>query len=308
MNPASGNDIILNIVNLSVGYEESPVVNDISLHVRRGEIVALAGKNGSGKTTLLRALSHRIESTGRIEFCGEDISDLTSEEIFCKGLVHIPEECQLFDRMSVEENLLMDTGQSDDRTVIAAKLEKVYDWFPRLAERRRQCAGSLSDEEQQICIMGRALMASPILLLVDEMRLGLAPAVVGQLVEILQTIRKTERISTLLVEQDIHPVLCAADRGYVLKAGKVIMKGTASRLIHHESTAKPCPEPLSSPSSINIDEVFDALSAIPADLQSITAAMDADQIASPLIDAPSDHSADVGTEESNTLPRFKTKD
>lgn len=238
MNPLSGTDIILNIGNLSAGYGELPVIRDINLYVRRAEIVAMVGNNGSGKTTLLRALSHLIKSEGRIEFCGEDISSSTSEAVFRKGLVHIPEGRQLFDRMSVEENLLMGAYKRNDKAAIAADLENVYERFPRLAERRRQLAGSMSGGEQQMCAMGRALMASPVLLLVDEMSLGLAPVVVDQLMEILQEIRKTEQVTILLVEQDIHLALDGADRGYVMEAGDMVMEGTASDLINNDDVRK----------------------------------------------------------------------
>lgn len=140
MSPHDSN-IILDVRNLSAGYGELPVIRDLNLHVKEAEIVALVGSNGAGKTTFLRALSHLIHSEGQIEFCGEDVSRSTSDYVFRRGLVHIPEGRQLFDRMSVEENLLMGAYRSKDKARTKADLEKVYVLFPRLAERRKQLAG-----------------------------------------------------------------------------------------------------------------------------------------------------------------------
>lgn len=238
MNASSGSDIILNVDNLSAGYGELPVIRNISLHVREAEIVAMVGSNGAGKTTLLRALSQLIKSEGRIEYRGEDVSGSTSDSVFRKGLVHIPEGRQLFDRMSVEENLLMGAYRRRDKAKIRDDLEKVYELFPRMAERRRQLAGSMSGGEQQMCAMARALMASPVLLLVDEMSLGLAPVVVDMLMETLHEIRKKEQVTVLLVEQDIHLALEGADRGYVMEAGDLVMEGPASSLINDDNVRK----------------------------------------------------------------------
>ncbi|MBN9047212.1 MAG: ABC transporter ATP-binding protein [Rhizobiales bacterium] len=230
--------IILDVRNLSAGYGELPVIRDINLHVREAEIVALVGSNGAGKTTFLRALSRLIRSEGRIEFRGEDVSGATADHVFRRGLVHIPEGRQLFDRMSVEENLLMGAYRSNDKARTKADLEKVYGLFPRLAERRRQFAGSMSGGEQQMCAMGRALMADPVLLLVDEMSLGLAPVVVDQLMAILHDIRKMEQVTVLLVEQDIHLALDGADRGYVMETGTFTLEGRARDLIDDERVQK----------------------------------------------------------------------
>ncbi|WP_105984312.1 MULTISPECIES: ABC transporter ATP-binding protein [unclassified Brucella] len=233
-----GSNIILDVRNLSAGYGELPVIRDLNLHVKEAEIVALVGSNGAGKTTFLRALSHLIHSEGQIEFCGEDVSRSTSDYVFRRGLVHIPEGRQLFDRMSVEENLLMGAYRSKDKARTKADLEKVYVLFPRLAERRKQLAGSMSGGEQQMCAMAQALMANPVLLLVDEMSLGLAPVVVDQLMTILHDIRKSEQVTVLLVEQDIHLALDGADRGYVMETGTFTLEGKAQDLIHDERVQK----------------------------------------------------------------------
>lgn len=237
MSPPRSNTI-LDVRNLSAGYGELPVIRDLNLHVREAEIVALVGSNGAGKTTFLRALSHLIRSQGQIEFRGEDVSRSTSDYVFQRGLVHIPEGRQLFDRMSVEENLLMGAYRSKDKARTKTDLEKVYVLFPRLAERRKQLAGSMSGGEQQMCAMGRALMADPVLLLVDEMSLGLAPVVVDQLMTILHDIRKSEQVTVLLVEQDVHLALGGADRGYVMETGSFTLEGKAHDLIHDERVQK----------------------------------------------------------------------
>lgn len=229
---------ILDVRGLSAGYGELPVIRDLNLHVDEAEIVALIGSNGAGKTTFLRALSHLIPSEGQIRFRGEDVSNSTADHVFRRGLVHIPEGRQLFDRMSVEENLLMGAYRSKDKARVKTDLEKVYAYFPRMAERRKQLAGSMSGGEQQMCAMGRALMADPVLLMVDEMSLGLAPVVVDQLMAILHDIRKSEQVTVLLVEQDIHLALDGADRGYVMETGEFTLEGKAQDLIHDERVQK----------------------------------------------------------------------
>lgn len=221
---------LLNVQGLSAGYGEMPVLREITLDVRRGEIVALVGSNGAGKTTLLRALSRMIASTGKIGFDGHDLLALTPDQAFGLGLVQVPEGRQLFDKMTVLENLMMGAYRRRGKTDIQATLEYVYELFPRLHERRTQRAGSMSGGEQQMCAMGRALMAKPKLLMVDEMSLGLAPVIVDQLLGVLSAIRK-QGVTVLLVEQDVFAALEVADRGYVMETGAVTQAGTAQALI-----------------------------------------------------------------------------
>ena len=221
---------LLNVQSLSAGYGEMPVLREITLDVRRGEIVALVGSNGAGKTTLLRALSRMIASTGKIEFDGHDLLALTPDQAFGLGLVQVPEGRQLFDKMTVLENLMMGAYRRRGKTDIKATLEYVYELFPRLHERRTQRAGSMSGGEQQMCAMGRALMAKPKLLMVDEMSMGLAPVIVDQLLGVLSAIRK-QGVTVLLVEQDVFAALEVADRGYVMETGAVTQAGTAQALI-----------------------------------------------------------------------------
>ena len=155
---------------------------------------------------------------------------MTSDRAFAAGLVQVPEGRQLFDRMSVQDNLLMGAFIRDDKVAIARDLDKMYTLFPRLAERRRQLAGSLSGGEQQMCAMARGLMAAPILLMIDEMSLGLAPVVVEQLMDALATIRG-DGVTILLVEQDVNLALSIADRGYVMETGRIVRSGSARKLM-----------------------------------------------------------------------------
>ncbi|HWE74024.1 MAG TPA: ABC transporter ATP-binding protein [Stellaceae bacterium] len=201
---------------------------DIGFEVAGGEIVALVGSNGAGKTTLLRAISRVIDAKGTINFAGHDLMKLTPEQVFALGLVQVPEGRQLFPRMSVEENLLMGAyrrGRSD----LAANFERVYDLFPILGKRRRQWAGNLSGGEQQMCAMGRALMADPKLLIVDEMSLGLAPVVVDHLLMVLAAFREIG-VTVLLVEQDVFAAFSVADRAYVLETGHIVHQGRVADL------------------------------------------------------------------------------
>ncbi len=224
------NDVLLRVERLTAGYGEAPVLQDIDIEVRRGELVALVGSNGAGKTSLLRCLSRLMPVQGRIVFDGVDVTEASADAVYRAGLVQLPEGRQLFDRMSVEDNLLMGANNRSDKAGIRTDLDRVYALFPRMAERRRQIAGSMSGGEQQMCAMGRALMARPKLLLVDEMSLGLAPVVVEQLMDILLQVR-ADGVTVLLVEQDIHLALEHADRGYVVENGRIVLADAADRLL-----------------------------------------------------------------------------
>ncbi|WP_296663218.1 ABC transporter ATP-binding protein [Paraburkholderia sp.] len=230
---ATGAMPLLHVTDLSAGYGEAPVLAGVSLDVHAGELVALVGSNGAGKTTLLRALSGLIPvGSGDIVFNGVSVAGSTSDQIFRAGLTQLPEGRQLFDQMTVEDNLLMGANLRNDRGAIATDLERMYAMFPRLKERRRQIAGTMSGGEQQMCAMARALMSSPRVLMVDEMSLGLAPVVVLQLMEILQQVR-TSGVTVLLIEQDVHLALEHADRGYVLETGRIVLEGPAGTLLNN---------------------------------------------------------------------------
>jgi branched-chain amino acid transport system ATP-binding protein len=220
---------VLEIRGLSAGYGQVPVLSDVALVINPGEIVTLVGSNGAGKTTLLRALSRVIQARGTLRFEGRDLTALAPEQVFGLGLVQVPEGRQLFDRMTVEDNLRMGTYRRRDGSRVSQDFDRVYELFPRLKERRLQIAGSLSGGEQQMCAIARALMASPRLLTVDEMSLGLAPVVVDQLLIVLTEIRK-QGITVLLVEQDVFAAFSVADRGYVMETGRIVREGTVTDL------------------------------------------------------------------------------
>lgn len=228
---------LLKVEHLNVGYGGMPVLRDVALEVHAAEMVALVGSNGAGKTTLLRALSRMLPSTGSIVMNGRELGGLTPDEAFGLGLVQVPEGRQLFDRMSVQDNLLMGCYRRRDKVVIARDLDKIYTLFPPLAERRHLPAGNMSGGEQQMCAIARALMAAPILMMVDEMSLGLAPVVVEQLMEVLTGIR-ADGVTVLLVEQDVHLALSYADRGYIMETGNIVREGPAKILLDDPNIQK----------------------------------------------------------------------
>jgi len=234
---ANKTDVMLSVRSVSGGYGGMPVLNEVSLEVYPAEIVALVGSNGAGKTTLLRALSRVLACTGEIILDGKNLVPMTSDQAFSVGLVQVPEGRQLFDRMTVQDNLLMGAFQRKDKAGVTRDLEKMYALFPKLSERRRQLAGSMSGGEQQMCAMARGLMAAPKLLMIDEMSLGLAPVIAEQLMEVLASIRN-DGVTVLLVEQDIHLALSGADRGYVMETGRIVHSGTAKDLIDDPQVRK----------------------------------------------------------------------
>lgn len=222
-------DTVLKIDGLTAGYGAAPVLFDVSLTVKKGEIVALVGSNGAGKTTLLRAVSRVLKAQGTLEFLGEDIKALPPETVFAKGLVQVPEGRQLFGRMTVEENLHMGAFRRKDKEGVKDSFDQVYTLFPKLKQRSNQLVGNMSGGEQQMCAMGRALMANPRLLVIDEMSLGLAPVIVDQLLDILVDVRK-QGVTVLLVEQDVFAAFSVADRAYVMETGHITREGPVSEL------------------------------------------------------------------------------
>jgi ABC-type branched-subunit amino acid transport system ATPase component len=228
---------LLEVRGLSTGYGETQVLWDISLDVMRGEVVALVGANGAGKSTLLTAISGLLPGwRGAIVFAGRDITHYKAERIVKLGLIQVPQGRRLFGGLTIEENLRLGayTKRAGSTGGIAADLERVYTLLPKLRERRRQLAGSLSGGEQQMCTIARGLMARPDLLLVDELSLGLAPNVVDDLLAALDDIHRQEQLSLLLVEQDVQIALERAHRGYVIESGHIVLHGLATDLLKSE--------------------------------------------------------------------------
>lgn len=225
-------DVLFEIKDLEVSYGSIAAIKGISLEVRKGEIVAILGANGAGKTTTMRTISQLLKAkSGSIKFKGQELTKMPAHKIVKLGVSHSPEGRRVFGILTVEENLMLGafTQSKVDREV----LNWVYELFPRLEERRKQLAGTLSGGEQQMLAIGRALMCKPELLLLDEPSLGIAPILVK---EIFKEIKKiaTSGVTVLLVEQNAKAALKLADRGYVLDVGKIALSGTAEELLASE--------------------------------------------------------------------------
>lgn len=220
----------LRVSGLQAGYGDVQVLWDVSLAVEPGELVCLIGSNGAGKTTMMRCISGLLPAAaGDIAVDGQAINQAAPADFVRAGVAHVPEGRRLFSAMSVRDNLLMGAYLRQDKDGIAADLERVYGMFPLLAERQRQNAGTLSGGEQQMCAMGRGLMARPRLLLIDELSLGLAPRIVELLSDRLREINK-DGVAVLLVEQDVMNALELADRAYVIDHGRITKAGPTSGL------------------------------------------------------------------------------
>ena len=228
---------ILKVSDINVYYGAIHAIKGVSFEVNPGEVVTLIGANGAGKSTTLQTVSGLLHSrTGSIEFLGENLMGVPAHKVVAKGLAQVPEGRRVFLQMTVEENLEMGayTRSGGD---IDADLEKVYAYFPRLMERRRQIAGTLSGGEQQMLAMGRALMSRPKLLMLDEPSMGLAPILVEQIFKIIQTLHEAGT-TILLVEQNAQAALSIADRGYVLETGKIVTSGTGTELLAYPEIKK----------------------------------------------------------------------
>ena len=230
-------DALLNVENINVYYGAIHAIKDISFHVNEGEIVTLIGANGAGKTTTLQTISGLLRSkTGSITFQGHNISNVRADKLVTHGLAQVPEGRRVFLQMSVEENLEMGAF-TQPSSGVERDLEMVYAQFPRLKERRRQVAGTLSGGEQQMLAMGRALMSHPRLLMLDEPSMGLAPILVEQIFEIIRNLNHNGS-TILLVEQNAQMALSVAHRGYVLETGKIVTTGTGAELIESPEIKK----------------------------------------------------------------------
>jgi len=222
---------------MNVYYGNIYAIKDISFDVAEGEVVTLIGANGAGKSTILKTISGLLRSkTGSIMFSGEDISHTASHSIVTRGLAHVPEGRRIFLQMSVRENLEIGNYTQPGSTM-NERIEQVYERFPRLKERRKQFAGTLSGGEQQMLAIGRALMSRPKLLMLDEPSMGLAPLLVEQIFGIIRELNSSG-VTILLVEQNAHMALSVAKRGYVLETGRLVTSASAAELLQDDSVRK----------------------------------------------------------------------
>jgi len=225
---------MLNIENLHVSYGAIEALHGVSLHVDKGEIVALIGSNGAGKSTLLNTISGLVRPTqGSLEFNGQRIEKMPPNEVVGLGICQVPEGRRIFYSMSVQENLEMGAHLIRDKAVIQENLQRAFQLFPRLAERRKQEGGTLSGGEQQMLAIGRALMSNPQMLLLDEPSLGLAPVLVEEVYERIVEIQLAGT-PILVVEQNAYQALSVANRGYVIETGNITLSDTAANLLENE--------------------------------------------------------------------------
>lgn len=228
--PKNDSEVILRVENLSISYGAIHAVKNVSLHVKEGEIVALIGTNGSGKTSILHAISglNRAQE-GRIVFADKEITNLAPHAIVAAGVSQVPEGRGVLGDLSVLENLKLGAYVRKDTKAINSDLQLMFEMFPRLAERKKQLAGTMSGGEQQMLAIARALMARPKLLLLDEPSMGLAPIIVKEIFQSIKAINE-EGVSILLIEQNANMALSAANRGYVMETGSIVVEDNASNL------------------------------------------------------------------------------
>lgn len=230
---------ILEISDLSISYGHIDALKNISFTVKEGEVAALLGANGSGKSSLLKAISGLVKcSSGKIRFKGHEIQNLRPEKIVAAGLAHCPEGRRIFPDLTVFENLQTGAYLCKDKTVFQNNLEKVFAYFPLLADRRTQAGGTLSGGEQQMLALGRSLMSNPSLLMLDEPSLGLAPKMIELIFTIIDKISKEEKVSVLLVEQNANEALLHSSHAFVLETGRLTLSGTAGELKNNPAVIK----------------------------------------------------------------------
>jgi branched-chain amino acid transport system ATP-binding protein len=221
---------LLEVRDLHASYGPVRALHGVDLTVEEGGVVALLGPNGAGKTTTLRALTGMVRTSGRITFAGRDLTGLATEQIVRLGVAHVPEGRGTFPALSVDENLRLGAYIRRDPAGVRADLDRWYAVFPQLAQRRGQAAGSLSGGEQQMLAIARALLLRPRLLLLDEPSLGLAPRVIQELFQVLGRVKREERTTMLLVEQNANLALDLADHAFVLEAGRTVLSGPAGQV------------------------------------------------------------------------------
>lgn len=230
---------MLKIENLSAGYGDMQVLFDINMEVNEGEVVSLVGSNGAGKTTLLRIISGLLAvKKGGITYFGQDLLKAKARNRADMGIAHIPQGRGILGTLSVKENLIMGAYPKKYRATRDAEIERAYSRFPKLQQRQNQLAGSLSGGEQQMLAIARALMIHPKLLMLDEPSLGLAPIVVENMFEIISQVSKEEKVSILIVEQNLMQALGVADRAYVVETGHIVMQGASKELMDNKDIQK----------------------------------------------------------------------
>ncbi|MGA4842600.1 ABC transporter ATP-binding protein [Streptomyces sp. G45] len=229
---------LLEVHDLKVAYGKIEAVKGISFTVEAGQVVTLIGTNGAGKTTTLRTLSGLLKPlSGTITFDGQPLTGTPAHKIVARGLAHSPEGRHIFPRLTITENLQLGAYLRDDRTGIEKDIQRAYDLFPILGERRKQAAGTLSGGEQQMLAMGRALMSRPKLLMLDEPSMGLSPIMMQKIMHTISEL-KSQGTTILLVEQNAQAALSLADHGHVMEVGRVVLSGTGQDLLHDESVRK----------------------------------------------------------------------
>jgi branched-chain amino acid transport system ATP-binding protein len=226
---------LLEVAGLRAGYGAGQVLHGLSFALEEGGIAAILGANGAGKTSTLRALCNMIPASGEIRFAGDRIDRLATEDIVRRGVAHVPDGRGTFVHLTVEENLRLGAYTRTDKAAVASGMETVYGYFPRLAERRKQQAGTLSGGEQQMLAISRALMLRPRLLLLDEPSFGLAPLVVEEIFAIMRQINREQKVAVLLVEQNASLALALAGHAYLLETGRVVISGPADEISRDES-------------------------------------------------------------------------
>jgi branched-chain amino acid transport system ATP-binding protein len=229
---------LLEVKGLHASYGKTRVLHGIDFAMEKGSITALLGANGAGKTTTLRALCAMVKTQGEIRFEGERVEHRATEDIVRLGVAHVPDGRGTFLNLSTEENLRLGGYVRRDKKAVESDLERMFGYFPRLRERRRQQAGTLSGGEQQMLAVSRALMLAPKLMLLDEPSFGLAPLLVRELFAILRAINQKEQISMLLVEQNAAMALDLADRAYLIETGRVVLQGSSSELKSNDSVRR----------------------------------------------------------------------
>jgi len=232
------NDVILKVSNVTCFYGEMQAIRDMSLEVRRGEIVAIIGANGAGKSTLMKSIAGLVPPrSGSIVFEGIEITGAPANGMIRKGISYVPEGRRLFANLSVRENLELGAFVEKDRRTIDERLEEVFELFPILKERSNQLAQTMSGGEQQMCAIARGLMSAPKLLMLDELSLGLMPSLVEKVLESVKEINK-KGVSTLLVEQMVQEALEVSDRGYIVQVGMIVREGAAHELLESDEVRR----------------------------------------------------------------------